>query len=60
MNHDVLWRDTALSPKIFILDARAVFPLPVPPMNAFQRGGCKARLCGWWWSANGPSGTLWP
>ena len=27
MNHDVLWRDTALSPKIFILDARAVFPL---------------------------------
>ena len=24
---DVLWRDTALTPKIFILDARAVFPL---------------------------------
>lgn len=27
MKSDVLWRDTALSPKIFILDARAVFPL---------------------------------
>ena len=27
MNHDVLWRDTALTPKIFILDARAVFPI---------------------------------
>ena len=24
---DVLWRDTALTPKIFMLDARAVFPL---------------------------------
>ena len=24
---DLLWRDTALTPKIFILDARAVFPL---------------------------------
>lgn len=24
---DILWRDTALTPKIFILDARAVFPL---------------------------------
>ena len=27
MNHEVLWRDTALTPKIFILDARAVFPV---------------------------------
>lgn len=27
MKSEVLWRDTALSPKIFILDARAVFPL---------------------------------
>ena len=27
MNHKLLWRDTALTPKIFILDARAVFPL---------------------------------
>ena len=27
MNHNLLWRDTALTPKIFILDARAVFPL---------------------------------
>ena len=27
MNHEVLWRDTALTPKIFILDARAVFPI---------------------------------
>jgi intracellular multiplication protein IcmT len=27
MTYDVLWRDTAISPKIFILDARAVFPL---------------------------------
>ena len=26
-SHDVLWRDTGLAPKIFILDARAVFPL---------------------------------
>ena len=25
--HDVLWRDTALAPKIFILDARAIFPI---------------------------------
>ncbi len=24
---DILWRDTALTPKIFILDARAVFPI---------------------------------
>ena len=24
---DILWRDTALTPKIFILNARAVFPL---------------------------------
>lgn len=27
MKSDVLWRDTGLSPKIFILDARAVFPI---------------------------------
>lgn len=27
MTGEVLWRDTALTPKIFILDARAVFPL---------------------------------
>ena len=27
MKPDVLWRDTAITPKIFILDARAVFPL---------------------------------
>ena len=27
MPGDVLWRDTALTPKIIILDARAVFPL---------------------------------
>ncbi|MGV7095278.1 IcmT/TraK family protein [Desulfovibrio sp. QI0434] len=27
MIQDVLWRDTAITPKIFILDARAVFPL---------------------------------
>ena len=27
MKREVLWRDTALTPKIFILDARAVFPL---------------------------------
>lgn len=27
MNHNLLWRDSALTPKIFILDARAVFPL---------------------------------
>jgi intracellular multiplication protein IcmT len=27
MAYDVLWRDTAIPPKIFILDARAVFPL---------------------------------
>lgn len=24
---DILWRDTALPPKIFVLDARAIFPL---------------------------------
>lgn len=24
---EVLWRDTGLSPKLFILDARAVFPI---------------------------------
>ncbi len=24
---DLLWRDTGLSPKIFIMDARAIFPL---------------------------------
>ena len=27
MNGEVLWRDTGLTPKIFILDARAIFPL---------------------------------
>lgn len=27
MASDVLWRDTGLTPKILILDARAVFPL---------------------------------
>ena len=27
MKKELLWRDTALTPKIFILDARAVFPL---------------------------------
>lgn len=27
MKRELLWRDTALTPKIFILDARAVFPL---------------------------------
>jgi intracellular multiplication protein IcmT len=27
MAGDVLWRDTGLAPKIFILDARAVFPI---------------------------------
>ena len=27
MASEVLWRDTALTPKIFILDARAVFPI---------------------------------
>ena len=27
MVSDVLWRDTGLTPKILILDARAVFPL---------------------------------
>jgi intracellular multiplication protein IcmT len=27
MTGDVLWRDTVLAPKIFILDARAVFPI---------------------------------
>ena len=27
MAGEVLWRDTALTPKIFILDARAVFPI---------------------------------
>lgn len=27
MAGEVLWRDTGLAPKIFILDARAIFPL---------------------------------
>jgi intracellular multiplication protein IcmT len=27
MAADVLWRDTGITPKIFILDARAAFPL---------------------------------
>ena len=27
MKKELLWRDTALTPKIFILDARAVFPI---------------------------------
>ena len=27
MAKEVLWRDTGIPPKIFILDARAVFPL---------------------------------
>lgn len=27
MAADVLWRDTGIAPKIFILDARAIFPL---------------------------------
>jgi len=27
MAGEVLWRDTAIPPKIFILDARAIFPL---------------------------------
>ena len=27
MASDVLWRDTGIAPKIFILDARAIFPL---------------------------------
>jgi intracellular multiplication protein IcmT len=27
MAGEVLWRDTGIAPKIFILDARAVFPL---------------------------------
>jgi intracellular multiplication protein IcmT len=27
MAREVLWRDTGIAPKIFILDARAVFPL---------------------------------
>jgi intracellular multiplication protein IcmT len=27
MAKEVLWRDTGIAPKIFILDARAVFPL---------------------------------
>lgn len=25
--NDVLWRDTGLAPKLFIVDARAIFPL---------------------------------
>ena len=29
MNREVLWRDTGLTPKIFILDARAVFPVAI-------------------------------
>ena len=27
MAGEVLWRDTGIAPKIFILDARAIFPL---------------------------------
>ena len=27
MAGEVLWRDTGLTPKIFVLDARAAFPL---------------------------------
>lgn len=27
MASNVLWRDTGIAPKIFILDARAIFPL---------------------------------
>ena len=27
MAREILWRDTGITPKIFILDARAVFPL---------------------------------
>lgn len=27
MAADVLWRDTGIAPKVFILDARAIFPL---------------------------------
>lgn len=29
MNREILWRDTGLTPKIFILDARAVFPVAI-------------------------------
>ena len=29
MNREVLWRDTGLTPKIFILDARAIFPVAI-------------------------------
>lgn len=29
MSHEVLWRDTGLTPKIFILDARAIFPVAI-------------------------------
>lgn len=29
MNREVLWRDTGLTPKIFILDARAIFPFGI-------------------------------
>ncbi len=27
MSHDVLWRDTGITPKFFILDARVIFPI---------------------------------
>ena len=40
---DVLWRDTALTPKIFILDARAVFsPGPVALSLGLVDGGAGA------------------
>ena len=45
---DVLWRDTALTPKIFILDARAVFPLAVTAILVLylvQRTGMTPVAC---------------
>ena len=42
MNHHLLWRDSALTPKIFILDARAVFPLGLWLELSFS-SSCSAR-----------------
>ncbi|MFR0873719.1 MAG: hypothetical protein ACLSHC_03035 [Bilophila wadsworthia] len=43
---DVLWRDTALTPKIFILDARAVFPWPCGSfIGPGGRRGWRCRHC---------------
>ena len=46
MAGEVLWRDTALTPKIFILDARAVFPIALWLFHWAYWTACVAGIAG--------------